>query len=380
MNIKFILKINLFLMGVIMISCTPGTNKHTVVSERIYGTLADGRQVTLYKLENKKGATAELINFGAIVVSLTIPDRNGKMEDIVLGFDNLDDYVQKTYYFGAIVGRYGNRIGKGIFSIDGDEYQVSRNNGENHLHGGFKGFDKVLWNAEINPDDNSPSVKMSYESPDGEEGYPGTVNIEVIYTLTDENELKIEYSGKTDKPTILNPTHHSYFNLSGKLDRPILDHELMIAADFYTPVDAGLITTGEILPVEGTPFDFRQSKKIGKDIESDHVQLKYAGGFDHNWVSNDYTGKVRNVATLYEPQSGRSMEVLTDQPGLQFYSGNFLDGTVRGKNDIVYPHRSGLCLEAQDFPDSPNKAQFPSPVIRPGETYRQVTIYRFSVK
>jgi aldose 1-epimerase len=361
-------------------SCNPKENKVTMNSKTLFGKLQDGREVYLYTLKNNSGSEAKIIEFGATVVSLLIPDKNGKFADVVLGYDNLEGYVTGSSYFGAIVGRYGNRIGKGKFTLDGKEYQLSINDGENHLHGGVKGFNKVLWKGEQFESKDGEGVRLSYTSPDGEEGYPGNLNIQVTYTLTNSNELKIDYAATTDKATIVNPTHHSYFNLSGSFENTILDHELMIDADYFTPVDQGLITTGELEKVDNTPMDFRKPTKIGERINDDFQQLIYGKGYDHNWVLNNYDKSVHVVTTLYEPISGRFMEVLTDQPGMQFYSGNFLNGTIKGKNGIVYKHRTGLCLEAQCFPDSPNKPNFPSVRLNPGETYKQTTVYRFSVK
>jgi aldose 1-epimerase len=348
--------------------------------KKIFGKLSDESEIYSYTLKNKNGMTAEIINYGAIVVSLTVPDRNGKFDDVVHGYDNIESYVADKNYFGCIVGRYGNRIGKGKFNLDGRVYQLGINNGENHLHGGETGFCKRVWNAEQINNGSNPALKLTYFSKDGEEGYPGNLTITVIYTLTDNNELKIEYSGTTDQNTIFNPTHHSYFNLSGNPNTTILDHELMINADKTTPVDKGLITTGEFSDVANTPMDFRSPKKIGKDINADYEQLKFGLGYDHNWVLNGWDKKVNKIAGLYEPLSGRFMEVYSDQPGLQFYSGNFLNGTVTGKKGIKYQYRSALCLEAQCFPDSPNKIQFPSASLKPGEVYHQTTIYKFSTK
>lgn len=351
------------------------------VSSVPFGMLANSAAVTLFTLKNAKGMQASIIDYGATVVSLTAPDRNGVYADVVLGYDSVQEYANGTSYFGAIVGRYGNRIGKGTFTLDGKKVQLSINNGENHLHGGPGGFNKVLWKAEQAGTKDEPALKLTYVSKDGEEGYPGTVTLTVTYTLTADNALKVEYSGTTDAPTILNPTQHSYFNLTADPTRTILDHELMIAAAGTTPVDAGLITTGVFAPVAGTPFDFTTATKIGARINDANEQLAFGKGYDHNWVLNDYQkGKVRLVTTLYEAGSGRFMEVYSDQPGMQFYSGNFLDGTANGKHGVKYQLRTGLCLEAQCFPDSPNKPAWPSPVLRPGETYTQTTIYKFSTK
>jgi aldose 1-epimerase len=333
-----------------------------------------------YTLTNAAGVEVRIINYGATVTSIKVPDRNGKMADVVLGYDSLSGYMGGNAYLGAIVGRYGNRINKGKFELDGEEYQVTVNDGTNHLHGGKVGYNKVLWDAKVGSSNGTPSLALTYVSPDGEEGYPGTVTLTVTYTLTEANELRIDYEGTTDKPTILNPTHHSYFNLTGNPAETILNHELTINADKFTPVDAGLIPTGAIADVAGTPFDFRKSAKIGLRINDQDEQLQFGHGYDHNWVLNNYDRTVHKVVEFYEPLSGRLMEVFTDQPGMQFYSGNFLDGTIRGKGGIMYQHRTGLCLEAQCFPDSPNKANFPSVTLRPGQIYHQRTIYKFSVK
>jgi aldose 1-epimerase len=345
----------------------------------VFGKLPDGRDVHQYTLENRSGVTAQIINYGATVTSLKVPDRNGKMEDVVLGYDSLQGYIDGTTYFGAIVGRYGNRIGKGRFQLDGKDYQLTVNDGENHLHGGKTGFNKVLWDAKAG-DSAEASLRLQYVSRDGEEGYPGTVTLKVTYTLTDKNELRIDYEGTTDKPTILNPTQHSYFNLSGSFDNTILAHLLMIESDGITPVDKGLIPTGQIENVANTPMDFRFPMAIGAHINDQNEQLAFGKGYDHNWVLKGSAGSVRKVAELYEAGSGRIMSIFTDQPGLQFYSGNFLDGSAKGKNGVAYKQRSGLCLETQAFPDSPNKPQFPSVTLRPGQRYHQTTVYQFSTR
>ncbi|HPC37217.1 MAG TPA: aldose epimerase family protein, partial [Candidatus Marinimicrobia bacterium] len=364
------------LTSILTINCAK-KEQGSQASVEIFGTLSNGTEIKKYTISNSKGLTAEIINYGARVVSLKAPDRTGKIEDIIFGFDDLASYERDNSYQGAIVGRYGNRIRDGKFSLEGKTYQLDINDGKNHLHGGKDGFYRQVWECR---EADSRSIQLRYISPDGEGGYPGQVEITVIYTITDDNGLKIEYSAKTDKTTILNPTSHCYFNLSGFPEKSILDHELMINADYFTPVDAGLIPTGEIRPVVGTPMDFRTVKAVGKDIEADDEQILYGNGYDHNWVLNDYNGQVRLSATLYEKETGRLMEVLTDQPGLQFYSGNFLDGSMTGKGGVKYNHRTALCLEAQAFPDSPNKPNFPSVVLRPGEEYKQTTIYRFSTK
>jgi aldose 1-epimerase len=367
--------------GVIIFYSCVQNKKSTAVNEKtIFGKLPDGSEAYQYTLTNKSGATLKVINFGAVVTSLTVPDRNGKFEDVVSGYDSLQGYMNDKCFFGAIVGRYGNRIGKGQFSLEGKKYQVTVNDGENHLHGGKIGFNKVLWTAKTVQDSAGPSLQLTYVSPDGEEGYPGTVTLSVTYTLTDKNELRIVYEGTTDKTTVLNPTHHSYFNLSGSFNNTILDHLLTIEADTITPVDKGLITTGKYLDVTNTPMDFRTPTSIGARINDQFEQLIFGKGYDHNWVIRNYTkGKVRKAAELYEQKSGRLMTVYTDQPGVQFYSGNFLDGTAKGKG-VSYQLRTGVCLEAQCYPDSPNKPEFPLVTLRPGEVYHQTTIYQFSIK
>jgi len=350
------------------------------MEKKLFGNLQEGNQVFLYSLKNDSGIQVNIINYGAIVTHVFVPDRNGKYADVVLGYDSLEGYVNDKVFLGAIVGRYGNRIANGKFRLDGTEYQLAKNNGENHLHGGPKGFFKVLWNAEPIISESGKSLKLTYVSQDGEEGYPGTLELTVIYKLTNTNELRIDYEGKTDKPTILNPTNHSYFNLSGDFTKTILDHELQIKADKFTPVDQNQITTGELRDVEGTPMDFGTSTPIGLRINNADEQLNYGSGYDHNWVLNNFDKQVREIASLYDLSSGRFMKVLSDQPGLQFYSGNFLDGSFLGKNRIAYQKRTGLCLETQYFPDSPNKPHFPSVTLRPEETYKQTTIYKFLIK
>ena len=350
-----------------------------MIEKTLFGNLSDGREVFLFSLKNEAGTEIQIINYGAIVKNLFVKNKKGKFEDVVLGYDSLNDYVNDNSFFGAIVGRYGNRIGNGKFSLDGKEYNLVINNGKNHLHGGKNGFFKVVWQAEPFVNEPGASLKLTYISKDGEEGYPGTVSITVIYTLTEENDLVINYEGKTDKPTILNPTHHSYFNLTGDFSKTILDHELQINADKFTLVDKECIPTGEIVEVKNTPMDFTFPHTIGLNINKNFEPLKDASGYDCNFVLNNYDLTVKKVASVYDSLSGRFLEVFTDQPGLQFYSGNFLEG-VKGKNGITYKSRTGLCLEAQHFPDSPNKPEFPSTVLRPGEIYKQTTIYKFSIK
>jgi len=362
-------------------SCKTIKKDKSMIEKKSFGKLTNGAEVTLYTLKNAKGMEAKIIDYGATVVSLTAPDKNGIFADVVLGYDDVERYVRGGTYFGAIVGRYGNRIGQGKLTVDGKEYQLARNNGANHLHGGTTGFNKKMWIVDgTSMTKDGPAITLTYVSKDGEENYPGTVKLTVVYTLTNDNALSIVYTGTTDKATVLNPTNHSYFNLSGDMNTPILDHELMLAADTFTPVDAGLITTGKVVDVAGTPMDFRTAKKIGKDIEANFEQLKFGGGYDHNWVIAKYNGNVQLIASVYEPKSGRFMEAFSTEPGVQFYCGNFLDGRVPGKNGIKYPKRSGLCLEAQHFPDSPNKPEFPTTLLKPGEIYHQTTIYKFSTK
>lgn len=366
----------------IILSCTdqPNQKEFPRVNKKLFGTLHDGHNVFKYTLLNKNGLQVQIIDYGAAIVSFLAPNREGKLADVVLGYDKLEDYVNDKSYFGAIVGRYGNRISKGIFFLDGQAYQLTINDGQNHLHGGVLGFNKVLWQTQEVSTEAGTALKLTYLSQDGEQGYPGTVTLHVTYTLNPENELLIDYEGMTDKATLLNPTNHTYFNLTGSSENTILNHELMIDADKFTPVDSGLITTGELAEVAGTPMDFRTPAAIGLHIADDYKQLRFGRGYDHNWVLNNYSGEVRKVASLYEPINGRLLEVFSDQPGLQFYSGNFLDGSVLGKGAVPYHFRTGLCLETQHFPDSPNKVHFPSVTLRPGEIYKQRTIYRFSVK
>ncbi|MCX8035805.1 MAG: galactose mutarotase [Candidatus Sumerlaeia bacterium] len=335
-----------------------------------------GIPIELFTLKNANGMVAKITNYGGIVTELWVPDRAGKLGDVVLGYDHLAGYINQSPYFGCLVGRYGNRIAKGKFTLGGKEYSLLCNNGPNALHGGAKGFDKVVWKA--NPISGAePKLELTYLSRDGEEGYPGNLSVKATYTLTADNGLRLDYEATTDKETIVNLTQHSYFNLAGKGD--ILDHEVMIAADRFTPVDATLIPTGELRPVKGTPFDFTTPHKIGERINADDEQIKFGGGYDHNWVLNKPAGKLDVIARVTEASTGRVLEVLSTEPGLQFYTGNFLDGTITGKGGWVYKHRSAFCMEPQHFPDSPNKPNFPSVVLKPGETYRNTIIYRFSV-
>ncbi|HCS49393.1 MAG: galactose mutarotase [Candidatus Aminicenantes bacterium RBG_19FT_COMBO_58_17] len=342
------------------------------VQKQPFGETPDGTAVEIYTLTNDKGFKARVTTYGATLVSLEVPDRTGKLGDIVLGYDGLDGYIKNNPYFGSIVGRYGNRIAKGLFSLDGASYRLATNNGENHLHGGIKGYDKVVWKAEAVRETGVIGVKFSYLSRDGEEGYPGNLNLTVIYTLTNDNELKISYLATTDKATPVNLTHHSYFNLAGEGD--VLAHELTINADAYTPVDAGLIPTGETRPVKASPFDFTTPHTIGKRI------AQVEGGYDHNFVLRSGGGMMDLAVRVFEPKSGRIMEISTTEPGLQFYSGNFLDGTIAGKGGRGYQRHSGFCLETQHFPDSPNKPNFPSTILRPGAVYKSLTTHKFSTR
>ncbi len=350
------------------------------VSEALFGTLQNGEKIHAYTLTNDKEMSATIINYGATVVRLKVPDKNGKVQDILLGYDNPTDYANGNSYFGGLIGRYANRIEKGRFVLDGKTYQIPVNDRGNMLHGGTIGFNKRIWKAEVVKDAKSPTIEMSYVSPDGEEGFPGKVVAHVWYSVNDQDELVIKYEATTSKPTVINLTSHCYFNLSGDPASSILDEDVMINSDKYTPTDSLSIPTGQIESVKGTPFDFRKPTEIGLRINEDNIQLKYGKGYDQNWVLNDYTGKVRVAATVYDPKSGRFMEVLTDQPGIQFYTGNYLNSSVIGKGGIHYQYRCALCLEAQHYPDSPNHKNFPSTVLNPGQVYHQTTIYKFSTK
>jgi aldose 1-epimerase len=383
-TIKFVVLAALSLVGIAgFVACkgqesapkepTGGEMKNNVQKES-FGSLPDGTEIVLYTLTNKNGLRARIMTYGATVVSLEVPDRNRKLGDIVLGYGSLDGYLTASPYFGCIVGRYGNRIAKGRFTLDGITYELAKNNGENHLHGGIKGFDKAVWKAESVSESGSVGVKLSCLSKDGEEGYPGNLSVTVVYGLTDENELKISYEATTDKPTPVNLTHHGYFNLAGQGHGDILGHVLMLNADSYTPVDEGLIPTGEILPVKGTPMDFTSPKAIGARI----AEVK--GGYDHNFVLRGGGGKLGLAARVSEPTSGRVMEIDTTEPGIQFYTGNFLDGTITGKGGQVYQQHYGFCLETQHFPDSPNKPHFPSTILRAGAVYKTLTVHKFSAK
>ncbi len=350
-------------------------------TKKPFGKTPDGQQVDLYVLTNKTGAEAAISTFGGAVVSLKVPDRNGKVADVVLGYDSAEGYVSDKSFFGALVGRYGNRIGHAQFALDGKTYTLAKNNGENTLHGGIKGFNKMLWTAKPVSVKGGQSLELSYLSKDGEEGFPGNLKVTVIYTLTDANAVKIEYSATTDKKTVVNLTNHSYFNLGGQGSGDILGHQLMIAADQFTPVDAGLIPTGELRDVMGTPFDFRKSTAIGARIDQDEEQMKLGDGYDHNFVLHMPMDRGESLAArVVDPASGRVLEVWTTEPGIQFYTSNFLDGKTIGKGGVAYPKHAAFCLETQHFPDSPNKPKFPSVVLSPGERYHTITTYKFTTE
>jgi len=366
--------------AMVLAGCTTMHSPKASISEAPFGKLPDGTPVSLFTLRNAKGAEVRIMNYGGIVTSLKVPDRTGKLDDVVLGFDSLADYLKGHPYFGSLVGRYGNRIAKGHFTLDGQTYTLATNNFGNALHGGIKGFDKVIWSAKAKKTRDGAALMLHYTSKDGEEGYPGTLQVKAVYTWTDDNELRLQFSATTDKPTVLNLTHHSYFNLAGAGSGDILGHEVTIVADRFTPVDETLIPTGELKPVQGTPFDFTTPHAIGERIAAEDQQLKYGNGYDHNWVLTKALGTLDVVARVYEPKSGRVMQVLTSEPGLQFYTGNFLDGSNVGKGGIPYKFRTGFCMEPQHFPDSPNKPAFPSVVLRPGQLYWNTIIYRFSAQ
>ena len=370
--------ITLALLSVLILRHNTTAMVRPDIKKQAFGVTQGQQPVELYTLTNASGVEARIMTYGGTVVSLKVPDRQGRLADVVLGYETLEGYLKNSPYFGAIIGRYGNRIGKGTFSLNGKQYTLSKNNGENTLHGGIKGFGTVVWKAKEVKSKDGVGLELTYLSKDGEEGFPGNLSVTVVYTLTNQNELKIEYSATTDKTTVVNLTNHSYFNLAG--EGSILKHELMINASRFTPVDAGLIPTGELRSVKGTPMDFTQLAVIGTRIDQQDEQLTFGRGYDHNWVLNNATGKLALAARAYEPVSGRVMEVLTTEPGLQFYSGNFLDGSITGKGGQVYKQRSGFCLETQHFPDSPNKPGFPSTVLRPGQTYNTATIYKFTAK
>ncbi len=352
--------------------------KKAAIKKDDFGKTADGQNVEIYTLTNANGVEAKITTYGGIVTSLKVPDRNGKLDDVVLGFDSLDSYLKGHPSLGIIAGRYANRIGKGRFKLNGVEYKLALNNGPNSLHGGLKGFDKKVWAAKPVTKDKEVGLELSYLSKDGEEGYPGNLSTTVVYTLTDNNELKIDYAATTDKDTVVNLTNHSYFNLAGQGNGDILGHQLMLNADRFTPVDATLIPTGELRSVKGTPMDFTQMTAIGARINQDDEQIKIGKGYDHNFVINGAAGTLRQAAKVYEPTTGRVLEVLTTEPGVQLYTGNFLDGSKVGKGEKAYKQRYGFCLETQHFPDSPNKPDFPTTVLKPGDKFQSTTVFKFS--
>jgi aldose 1-epimerase len=360
---------------------SPKPAMNAKVKKQEFGKTAAGETVDLYTLENANGMKARISTFGGTIVSIETPDRTGKFGDVLHGFDTLDGYLGDHPHFGTLIGRYGNRIGKAQFVLDGVTYKLAVNNGENHLHGGVKGFGRVVWKARTLDDSPDAAIELKYLSKDGEENYPGNLDVTVVYKLTADNALEIHYTATTDKKTVVNLTNHAYFNLAGQ--GTILDHEVQINASKFTPVDKGLITTGELKPVAGTPFDFTKPTAIGAHInDTKDQQIVFGGGYDHNWVLDRPAGDTGMflAARVRDPKSGRIMEVSTMEPGLQFYTGNFLDGTIKGKGGTVYVKRSALCMETQHFPDSPNKPQFPSVVLEPGKTYHTATAYRFSAE
>ncbi len=370
----------LFLIGISMSiasSQAAAASKGGSITQQPWGTTHNGTPVSLFTLKNANGVEVQISNFGGVVTHFIAPDKNGKMGDVVLGFDTVEPYEDSTTYIGALIGRYGNRIAKGHFTLDGTTYTLAINNPPNSLHGGVVGFNKVVWMPKAIPG-AEPALQLTYLSHDGEEGFPGNLNVKVVYTLTNDNALRVDYTATTDKDTVLNLTQHSYFNLAGKGD--ILNHVVYINADRFTPINSDLIPTGELRSVKGTPFDFTHPTAIGARINENDQQLKFAGGYDDNWVLNKKPGELSLAARVVEPTSGRVLEVYTTQPGLQFYTGNFLDGTLTGKYGVVYKYRTGFCMESQHFPDSPNQPQFPTTELKPGQVYHQTIIFRLSVE
>jgi aldose 1-epimerase len=356
-----------------------GVKGKATLKKEDFGKTKDGQSVEIYTLTNANGVEARITTYGGIIVSLKTPDRAGKLDDIVLGFDSLDEYLKGHPFFGAIAGRYANRIAKGRFTLNGAEYKLAVNNGENSLHGGIVGFDKVVWKAKPVPAKDGVALELAYLSKDGEEGYPGNLSVKIVYALTDKNELRINYSATTDKDTVINLTNHSYFNLAGQGSGDILNHQLTLNAKSFTPVDSTLIPTGELRPVKGTPFDFTQPTAIGARVNQDDEQLKFGGGYDHNFVVDGQTGALRPAAKVSDPSTGRVLEVWTTEPGVQLYIGNFLT-EMKGKAGKTYNKRYGFCLETQHFPDSPNKPNFPSAVLKKGGEYQTTTVFKFSAQ
>lgn len=383
---RYLFGISIMSLSLLNFQCKKNTSTNQTsdkvsIEESAYGTLANGQKVESYTLKNQKGMEVSIITYGGIITSLKVPNKEGKSEEVVLGFSSLEQYTKPNPYFGALIGRYGNRIAKGKFTLDDKEYSLAINNDPNALHGGPEGFHRVVWTAtESKGGDTAAYLKLKYISKDLEEGYPGKLTVLVTYTLTDDNSLDVTYEATTDKKTIVNLTQHSYFNLSADFTKTILDHEITIDANKLVPVDATLIPTGELTDVSNTPFDFRKPKLVGKDIEAKDEQIKRGLGYDHCWVLNNQNKGERLAASAYEPKSGRLLEVYTDQPGIQFYTGNFLDGTLPMRTKGVYAHRTGFCLETQHYPDSPNQNAFPSTVLVPGENYKTKTKFKFSVK
>ncbi len=379
-TLKSILAVTLAVASLALAAQAQGSKQKMKTGKESFGKLPDGTPVDLYTLTNANGIEMKVITYGGIVTSLKTPDRSGQSGDIVLGFDNLQGYLDKSPYFGALIGRYGNRIGNAQFTLNGKTYQLPKNDGDNTLHGGVKGFDKVVWNARPLPVKNGSALELTYVSKDGEEGFPGTLTVRVVYTLNDQNEWRIDYTATTDKPTVVNLTQHSYFNLAAGAAPNNLAHEVYLNADRFTPVAKGLIPTGELKAVKGTPMDFTKPMAIGAHIDDNYDQLQLAGGYDHNWVLNKTGNGMTLAARVVEPTSGRVLEVSTTEPGIQFYAGNFLDGTITGKGGKVYVKRYGFCLETQHYPDSPNKPSFPTTTLKPGQTYKTTTVYKFSAK
>jgi len=367
-------------LGVLcLIGCATMAESKMTISHAPFGQAPDGTPVQLYTLRNSRGSEAQICTYGGIVTSLKVADKHGKFGDVVLGYDTLDGYIEKSPHFGCLVGRYGNRIAKGKFTLNGKEYTLAINNPPNSLHGGVMGFDKVVWKAKVLVSSTGPALELNYTSKDGEEGFPGNLKVAATYTLTEDNALRLDFIATTDADTVCNLTHHSYFNFAGKGE--VLGHVVTIHADTFTPVDANMIPTGELRPVKGTPLDFTKPTSIGARINSDDEQIKLGGGYDHNWVVNQATpGQLTHAATVTEPTSGRVMEVWTTEPGIQFYTGNFLDGSITGKGGWTYQARNGFCFEPQHFPDSPNQPSFPTTVLKPGQTYQNTIIYKFSVR
>ncbi len=380
MRTIFLNSILLLFVAFFQINCTSKQTDVERIRKEPFGKAPDGTPVELFTLTNKNGMSVQITNYGGIITTLRVPDAGGDLEDVVLGYYTLEKYLEKSPHFGALVGRYGNRIAHGEFTLDGKKYELVTNNGPNHLHGGKEGFDKKVWEAEMITKDHASALKLHYLSPHMEEGYPGNLDVYATYRLTDENEVRLDFEATTDRKTILNLTHHSYFNLKGHGKGRILDHLIRFDADRIVPIDDEAIPLGGLMDVEGTPFDFKEFRTIGEDINDDHIQIRNGSGYDHTFVINGEYGRLRKACTVKEPASGRIMEVYTTEPGVQFYTGNHLDGSIKGKEGRIYERRSGFCLEAQHFPDSPHNPDFPSTVLEPGETYTQTTVYKFSTE